>query len=152
MPAGFRISIGADRREVARVITTFGEFAEAHALPVAIRRSMNVVLDELVTNTVSYGLERREGGEVTIDAELHPDRLIVTLTDNGRAFNPLGKAAPDVTLSIEARPIGGLGILFVRQMVDELKYHRRGDHNVLVLTKLLDGTGPQTQEGNVEED
>jgi len=137
LPAGFQMTIGADLGEVAKVNAAFGGFAETHALPPAIRRTMNIVLDELLTNTVSYGLAGRAGGEVKIDAELLPDRLIVTLTDNGKAFNPLGMAAPDVTLSIEARPIGGLGILFVRQMLDDLKYHRRGDNNVLVLTKLL---------------
>lgn len=137
LPAGFQMTIGADLGEVAKVNAVFGGFAEAHALPVAFRRSINVVLDELLTNTVSYGLAGREGGNVVINVELQPDRLIVTLTDNGKAFNPLGKAAPDVTLSIEARPIGGLGILFVRQMLDDLTYHRRNDHNVLVLTKLL---------------
>lgn len=137
------MTIGADLGEVAKVNSAFGDFAEAHGLSAAIRRSMNVVLDELLTNTVSHGLAGRAGGELTVDADLQPDRLTVTLTDNGKAFNPLGSAAPDVTLSIDARPIGGLGILFVRQMLDDLKYHRRDDHNVLVLTKLIAGKGEE---------
>jgi anti-anti-sigma factor len=139
MAAGFRMSIGANPGEVAKVNATFGDFAEAHALPAAIRRSMNVVLDELLINTVSYGLAERDGGRVTIDVTLQPDRLTVILTDDGTPFDPFGRPAPDTKLSVEERPIGGLGIHLVRQLVDEISYHRRGDSNVVVLVKLLAG-------------
>ncbi|MEX2181450.1 MAG: anti-sigma factor antagonist [Gemmatimonadaceae bacterium] len=139
MPAGFRMSIGRDPGEVAKVNATFADFTDAHALPAAIRRSMNVVLDELLANTVTYGLAEREDGEVTIDVDLQSDRLTVTLTDNGKPFDPVGRAAPDTKLSLVERPIGGLGIHLVRRLVDEVSYHRRGDSNVVVLVKLLAG-------------
>ncbi len=137
MLPGFRMTIGADLGEVARVNAAFGEFADAHAVPASIRRSMNVVLDELLTNTVRYGFAGREGGEVTIDVELRTDRLSVTLTDDGKPFNPLGAAAPDTALPMEERQIGGLGIHLVRRMMDEVSYHRRTDRNVVILAKLL---------------
>ena len=69
MRPGFRITIGADPGQVARVNAAFAEFADAHAVPVSVRRSMNVVLDELLTNTLSYGFAGRESGEVTVDVE-----------------------------------------------------------------------------------
>lgn len=147
MQSGFRMSIGADQGELAKVSAAFADFADAHVLRAAVRRSMNVVLDELLTNIVSYGLAARAGGKVTIDVELHPDRLTVTLTDNGRPFNPFGRAAPDTTLSMAERPIGGLGIHLVRQLVDEVSYHRRGDSNVVVLAKLLAGGGTEGHRG-----
>lgn len=139
MSSGFRMSIGAEHEGVARVNTAFADFADTHALPAAVRRSMNVVLDELLTNIVSYGLADREDGRVTIDVELQPDRLTVTLSDNGKAFDPLGRDAPDTTLSVDERPIGGLGIHLVRQLMDKVSYHRRDDSNVVVLAKLLPG-------------
>lgn len=136
-PAGFRMSIGAGLDEVAKVNATLSHFAEVHALPAGVRRSMNVVLDELLTNTVSYGLAGRDDGKVTIDAELRRDRLTITLSDNGRAFDPFGRDAPDTTLGVEARPIGGLGIHLVGQLLDEASYHRRGEENIVVLVKRL---------------
>ena len=139
MRPGFRMTIGADPGEVARVNAAFAEFADAHAVPASIRRSMNVVLDELLNNTISYGFAGREGGEVTVEAELSPDRLSVTLTDDGRPFDPFGMAAPDTTLPVEERRIGGLGIHLVRRMMDEVSYQRRADRNVVVLVKLLTG-------------
>ena len=69
--------------------------------------------------------------------ELHADRLCVTLSDNGQPFNPLDLGAPDTTLPVEDRRIGGLGIHLARRMMDEVAYHRRADRNVVTLTKLL---------------
>jgi anti-anti-sigma factor len=135
----FRMTIGADVGEVARVNAALAEFASAHAVPASIRRSMNVVLDELLTNTLSYGFSGREGGEVTIDVELGTDRLSVTLTDDGKPFDPFGTDAPDTAPSAEERQIGGLGIHLVRRLMDEVSYQRRADRNVVTLAKLLAG-------------
>lgn len=139
MPEGFRMSIGADRGEIARVNAAFAEFAEAHALPAGVRRSINVVLDDLLTNVVTYGLAGREGGIGSVEVALHPSRLTVTVTDNGRPFDPFDRIAPDTSLSMEAREIGGLGIELVRKLVDEVTYERRGESNVVVLAKFLTG-------------
>jgi serine/threonine-protein kinase RsbW len=135
------MTIGAELGEVARVHAAVAEFADAHALPASVRRDVNVVLDELLTNTIRYGFAGRDGGEVTIDVELRPDRLSVTLTDDGTPFDPFGMAAtpPDTALPVEERPIGGLGIHLVRRMMDEVSYYRRTDRNVVVLSKLLTG-------------
>jgi phosphoserine phosphatase RsbU/P len=139
MRPSFRMTIGADLGEVARVHAAFAEFANAHALPASIRRSMNVVLDELLTNTISYGFAGRERGEVTVDVELRADRLSVTYTDDGNPFNPFGLATPDTAPSVEERQIGGLGIHLVRRLMDEVSYHRRADRNVVILAKRLTG-------------
>lgn len=152
MPASFRMSIGASQGDVARVHAAFGEFAESHGVPAAARRSVTVALDELLANTVTHGLtgRGRDGGTVTVDAELHPDRLAVTLTDDGTPFDPFGREAPDTTLSVEDRPIGGLGIHLVRQLVDEASYHRRDGRNVVMLVKRLTAGTTGTQRGDNE--
>ncbi len=144
----FRVTIGADPGEVVRVGAAFGQFADAHGVPAAIRRSMNVALDELLNNTIAYGFAGRAGGEVTIEAELHADRLSVTVTDDGQPFDPFGMAAtPDTALSVEARQIGGLGIHLVRRPMDDVSYHRRADRNVVVLAKRLPGGMTADQSG-----
>ena len=137
MPPSTRVSIGADR-DIARVNAAFDDFVDAHALPDAVRRSVSVVLDELLTNILSYGLPEH-GGDVIVDIVLDADRIVITVSDNGRPFDPLSRAAPDTTLSVEDRDIGGQGIHLVRRMVDELSYQRRSDRNIVVLTKRLGG-------------
>jgi len=139
MGPGFQMTIGKGLGGVGQVNAAFAEFAEAHALPATVRRSVNVALDELLANTVSYGLAGQAAGEVTVGVELGPDRLTVTLTDNGLAFDPFDRAAPDTGLSVEDRPIGGLGIHLVRELMDDVSYQRRADRNVIVLAKLLAG-------------
>jgi len=137
MGPGFRMTIGADRGQIGRVSAAFAEFADAHALPAAVRRSLHVVLDELLSNTIGYGFAGRDGGEVTVEAVLRTDQVCVTLTDDGRPFDPFAMAAPDTALPVGQRRIGGLGIHLVRRLMDEVSYHRQGDRNVVVLAKRL---------------
>ena len=147
MGPSFRMTIGTEPGQAAEVGAAFAEFADAHAVPAAIRRSMSVALDDLLNNTIAYGFAGREGGEVSVDVELAADRLCVTLTDDGEAFNPLDVAAPDTTLSIEERQVGGLGIHLARRMMDEVAYHRRADRNVVSLAKLLVGGSAAGRDG-----
>jgi anti-anti-sigma factor len=136
-PASFRVSVRADLDGVARVGATFGGFAESHALPEGVRRAMAVALDELLTNTVSYG-SADDGSEVTVEGELSSGRLTITVSDSGRPFDPFGETAPDTSLSVEDRPIGGLGIHLIRNLVDDARYERRSDRNVVVLMKRFE--------------
>ncbi len=143
MTNGFRMSIGADPGGLAGVGAAFAAFAEGHALPEGVRRSLQVALDELLKNTIAYGFRGRPAGSgaVTVEVERRADRVSVTITDDGKPFDPFVTIAPDTTLSVEVRRIGGLGIHLVRQMMDEVGYERRGDRNVVVLTKYLGEDG-----------
>lgn len=139
---GFSMTIGTDPGEVAGVSAAFAQFALAHAVPAPIRRSMSVALDEVLSNIIAHGFAGRgDGGDgaVSIEVELRSDRLCVTLTDNGKPFNPLEMSAPDTALPMEERQIGGLGIHLARRMVDDVAYQRRADRNVVTLAKLLAG-------------
>jgi anti-anti-sigma factor len=135
---GFQMSIDADLREVEALNAAVGDFADAQGLPTALRRSLHVVLDELLTNTVLYGLVGREGGWADVALAIDGDRLVLTLRDNGSPFDPFALPAPDTTLSVDERPIGGLGIHLVRQLMDEVGYTRDGDTNVVTLGKRLE--------------
>ncbi len=131
------MSVGAHPTGVGEVNAAFAEFAEAHALPPAVRRSLNIALDELLANALSHGRVGLDPASVTVEVELDQDHVTVTLTDDGTPFDPFGQDAPDTTLSVEERQIGGLGIHLVRQLMDHVSYQRREDHNVVVLVKQL---------------
>jgi serine/threonine-protein kinase RsbW len=135
MTNAFRMTIGADLGEIAGVNAALAKFAEQHALPAPVRRSLQVALDELLSNTIGYGF----AGQATVELEAAGDRVTLRLTDDGRPFDPFAMAAPDTSLPLEERRIGGLGIHLVRGLMDEVSYQRRGDSNVVVLTKLLSG-------------
>ncbi len=94
---------------------------------------VNLVLDELSVNIVNYG------GEVSmIEVSLSSEEESVTIeiTDDGQPFDPLNDAVePDTSAPIDERPIGGLGLYFVRTMMDEMHYRREQGKNFLALAK-----------------
>ena len=68
---------------------------------------------------------------------LEPTALGVEVEDNARPFNPIQAPEPDTSLPLDAKPLGGLGLLIIRRSVDELGYHRANDRNVLTLKKRM---------------
>ena len=133
----FQMSVGAHPGGVGEVNAAFAGFAEAHAMPEAVRRSISVALDELIANALSHGRAGRDPCSVTVEVELDQERVTLILTDDGPSFDPFAREAPDTTLSVEERPIGGLGIHLVAQLMDKVTYQRREGHNVVVLVKQL---------------
>lgn len=133
----FQMSVGAHPGGVGEVNAAFAEFAEEHAMPEPVRRSVSVALDELLANAHSHARTGRDPCSVTVEVALDQDRVTVILTDDGTPFDPFGQDAPDTTLSVEERPIGGLGIHLVGQLMDQVSYQRREGHNVVVLVKQL---------------
>ncbi len=120
-------------RLLAEAIELWGE---ENGIPGKILFQLNLALDELLTNTITYGYP--EGGEHEIRLRLVPEgekELLIEIRDDGLAFNPLEVKAPDLKQDIEERPIGGLGIHLVRQMLDEIEYRRENGHNVLLMKK-----------------
>jgi len=137
MRHGFRMSVGAHPGGVGKVNAAFAGFAETNAMPEDVRRSISVAIDDLLANAFSHGRAGSDACSVTVEVELDHERVTVTLTDDGPPFDPFGQSAPDTTLSVAERPIGGLGIHLVGQLMDKVNYQRREGHNVVVLVKEL---------------
>jgi anti-anti-sigma factor len=148
MAPGFQMTFGTDPGAVAQAVELFREFAETHALPTPVRRSIQVALDEFVYNPIVYGFAARGSGEGEVRVELAQQLLRVTIIDDGPPFDPLAYAEPDTELGVEERGIGGLGIHLVRKMMDEVTYERRSGKNIVVLVKRVgEGTKADTQGG-----
>ena len=98
---------------------------------------LRLALEEAVVNVMEYAYPAGSMGEVNIRALSDGQRLRLIITDNGIAFNPTQAATADTTLSAEERPVGGLGILLIRQLMDSINYERIDGKNVLTLTKTL---------------
>lgn len=101
-----------------------------------------LVLDELLTNTVSYGYPRASHAcpmEICVEMSMTPEGLHLVLKDNGIPFNPLNKPAPSLQASVEDRPIGGLGIHLMRSFMDHISYERQGNTNILTLKSAYQG-------------
>jgi sigma-B regulation protein RsbU (phosphoserine phosphatase) len=124
--------------EIGRAVEAFEAFAERNRLAQAAMRALNLALDDLLNNVVSYAYEDEGEHEIRVHIELREGRATVTIRDDGRPFNPFGSMDPDTSLPLEDREIGGLGIHLVEQMMDEVDYHRRIDENVVTVVKYID--------------
>jgi anti-sigma regulatory factor (Ser/Thr protein kinase) len=131
------ITVNNKASEIKTVHERFANFAKRHHIPEDVLQKINIVFDELLSNIVSYAYLDDQGHQIEIEVKLEDNTLTITISDDGVPFNPFSAEAPDTSLPLEERPIGGLGVHFVRNIMDEYRYYRRGDRNVVVLSKRI---------------
>ena len=99
---------------------------------------IDIAIDELYSNIANYGYEEDDGQvTVTLDTDTVPRTVTISFTDEGKPFNPLERADPDVTLSAKDRKIGGLGIYMVKKSMDDVSYEYKDGKNILTIRKTL---------------
>ena len=123
--------------QVPQLESFVSEVCETLGLDMSTTMSLNLALEEAVVNVMSYAYAAGTRGNVDIEAEANERRLKFTISDWGIPFDPTAKTAVDTTLSAEDRPIGGLGIHLMRQIMDSINYERIDGKNVLTLRKKL---------------
>lgn len=135
------LMIGNTIAEMEKVVNFVDRFGAAHAIPQAAINDLNLCLDELLNNTISYGYEDKLPHGIAIDVSLENGALIAKIQDDAIPFDP-GKAvgaSPDGTL--QTRKVGGMGIHFVKTLMDGVDYARVGQYNVVKIRKNLQGGG-----------
>ncbi len=120
------------------VITEFVDgLLEEMGSSMKAQMQVDVALDELLSN-VAYYAYKDGAGSFTVTFEVRgEDTAVITLIDQGIPYDPLAKEDPDISLSAEERPIGGLGIYLVKKTMDELIYERRDEKNILTIVKKV---------------
>ncbi len=104
------------------------------------RMQVELMTEEIFVNIASYAYDeaggfvtvRRSGGE-------GPEGLSISFIDEGKPFDPLKNPDPDVTLSAEERPVGGLGVFLVKRVVDKAEYEYKDGKNILTVYKVIGG-------------
>lgn len=123
--------------EIQNLAQAIENFGAANNVPEQVIFQVNLSLDELLTNTISYGFKEGEEHEIIVGLYLNNKTLVIEIRDDGMPFNPLQHEEPDISQDIEERPIGGLGIHLVRNMMDHLEYKREANFNVLIMKKNI---------------
>jgi len=120
--------------KLQQVIQLYGQ---SNQLSDTLQNSINLVLEELLTNIISYGYEDHDSHKIYLHLSLKEGVLTAVIEDDGIPFNPLEAPDVDVSQSIEDISVGGLGIHFVRTLMDDLYYERKQNKNNLTMTKRL---------------
>jgi len=94
---------------------------------------IDLLVEEIVVNIVRYGGMAVESDFIDVGMDTVDDKIIIEISDNGLAFNPLEQEGPDLTAGLDERRPGGIGIFFVKQIAKEIRYERRDHKNYLRL-------------------
>lgn len=133
------ITLINDVNEVPRLSEVIEEVCEAAGFDIATTMKINLAVEEAVVNVIEYAYPKGVG-EVNTKLMVVGDCLEIEITDSGIPFDPTLKGDVDTTLKAEERPIGGLGIYLVRQIMDTINYQYKDGKNVLKLTKKITST------------
>lgn len=133
MSAKLHLKLEARPEELERVNAALEELGEKEEWPPKLTFRVNLVLEEVALNVMTHG--RKAGArhlEVLVAAE--PDTVTIEIVDDGPPFDPLEEApVPDTEASLGDRPVGGLGVHLVREMMDEVRYRYEDGKNRLTL-------------------
>jgi sigma-B regulation protein RsbU (phosphoserine phosphatase) len=135
------LTIMKDEQEVTDACARIGAWAEELEIDGDTVKEVTLAIEELVINALRFGFEGGKRRPIEVSLVLEKDRLVITIIDAGRPFNPLSAPAPDTALPFEQRLPGGLGIHFARGLLDQIDYERRDDQNHLTLIKMLHPKG-----------
>ena len=132
-----RLVLPNDIETIPQLNEFIDSVAEEMGLEMSLTMSLNLAIEEAVVNVMEYAYPEGQTGNVEIEVTADQQWMTFVITDTGIAFDPTKKEDADTTLSAEERPIGGLGIFMVRQLMDVIDYKREDNKNVLTLQKKL---------------
>jgi anti-sigma regulatory factor (Ser/Thr protein kinase) len=122
--------------EKQKVVQALVQYGRDHQLPAAVVQAADLALEEHLTNLMNYAFADNRQHQITVRFDL-ASHFMIEVEDDGPPFNPLDLPAVDITLPLEQRPIGGLGIHLIRRFMDEIEYQSEGGKNVLRMRKRL---------------
>ncbi len=138
--ARLTLRVEADAAGLRAAQSAVEEFGEEQDWPPALAFQVNLVVEEVGVNVVNYAYpDDGEEHVFNISVAAEADAVTIEVVDGGRPFDPLNDApAPDLESDVDERPIGGLGVHFVREMMDEVRYRRKDGKNCLTMVKRRD--------------
>lgn len=131
------VTLANDVQDIPQLAAFVDEVCEAVGFDSILTMQMNLAMEEAVVNVMNYAYPKGTKGDVCIEAKAENGELQFMIVDSGTPFDPTAKEDVDTTLSAEERPIGGLGIFLVRQLMDDISYEYKDGKNMLTLRKKV---------------
>jgi len=131
------ILINNNLSEIERLSKAVAEFGKKNNLSSEVIYDVRLALEEVVSNIINYGFEDNYEHQISIEMNLQGETLTMKIKDDGKPFNPLEVKSTNLEKPFDEREIGGMGIYIVQQLMDELRYNREKDNNILLLRKHI---------------
>jgi serine/threonine-protein kinase RsbW len=132
-----RLVIDSRLPEIQRATQLVEEFRARHGLAQSEANAVNVVLDELLSNSIRHGLDGAGAHRITVVLEYADGEITIEVEDDGIAFDPTRVSTPLPAGTLAERRLGGLGLAFVRELTDSIEYRRVADRNRLILRRRV---------------
>jgi len=131
-----RLTIEANMDNFEEMVSFVGDECRNAGLEPKITNKIHLAFEEAAVNIINYAYGD-ESGTITIECDYIKEKKMfrIVLIDEGQAFNPLASENPNINAPVQDRPIGGLGIFMIRQIVDEIFYERIDNKNVFTMIK-----------------
>ena len=132
--------MGSDLKNLSQIRSFIQESAVRIGLSEQGMSEIRLAVDEACANVINHGY-KDGNGDLTVSVDGDDNRMTVTISDNAPAYNPLTETPePDLGAPLDIRPLGGMGVLIVRQNTDAVEY-RAGENggNILILSKNIPG-------------
>jgi anti-sigma regulatory factor (Ser/Thr protein kinase) len=131
------LQIGNTIAEMKKVVDFVDRFCAIHHLPRDIANDVNLCLDEILNNAISYGYDDQDEHSILVTLSVTGNWMIAEIKDDGKPFDPRQSAPPNPLDGLQARRIGGVGLHFVNALMDQVDYVRKQGYNHVQLKKKL---------------
>jgi len=130
---GFRLRVLSRFESLAPVAADVEGLVGRCGGSVVTQQRFALAFDELLSNIIKYAYSGEDGRVIECEVARRDGAIEAVIADDGVPFNPLELSEPDTTLSLEVRETGGLGVLLVRRMFDDVRYERRESRNITTI-------------------
>lgn len=139
-----RLDLSMENRlaDIPATLDAIEAFLDRQDADGAARFEVGVAVEELLSNIVSYAYADDDPHRIDVSLAIEGGVIRCTVSDDGKAFDPLSIPEPALDAPVEERQIGGLGIHFVRQLMETVEYRRTGSRNVVSMTRRLGRLDP----------
>ncbi len=123
----------AEVEDVIQCVPLVSAYAREQGLSFERAKEIEVAVEEALVNICRHAYANGDGDiELRLNMNDH-ECFVITVIDRGIPFNPLSIDDPKLAPDIATQPLGGLGILLMRRLMDDVIYHREDDQNILEL-------------------
>jgi len=122
----------AEITALSRIVEAMGQ---THGVPAETLYAVNLALDEILTNVISYGYADQSEHQILVRLAINAGEFIAEIEDDARPFDPLKNPPPDLEAPWREKPIGGLGIHLAKTMTDGMAYRRDNERNIVTIRK-----------------